>query len=74
MTRKERSILERRLGKLSGLESNIHLLPLGRRACSGCSLCYDTVLEEKKMRKLKNLENAPVGSRKTKFYLADLGW
>lgn len=72
VTRKERSILDRRLGKPSCLESNIHLLHLGRRACSGCSSCYDAVLEGKKMRNLKNLEHFEV-SGKTKFYLADLG-
>ena len=70
--RKERPILDRRLGKLSRLESNIHLLHLGRHACSGYSLCYDAVLEEKQMRNLKNLGHLGV-SRKTKFHLADLG-
>jgi len=69
VTRKERSILD---GRLSCLESDIHLLHLGRCACSGCSSCYNALLEEKEMRNLKNFGHLVV-SRKTKFYLADLG-
>lgn len=63
VTKKERFILDRRLGKPSHLESHIHLLHLGRRVCSACSLCYDAVLEEKEMKTLKTVRHLVVSAK-----------
>lgn len=50
VTREEKSVIDRSLGKPSHLESNMHLLHLGRRASLGWSLCYDAVLKKRQWR------------------------